>query len=116
MKAARILEFGPPGVIRFEEIPCQEPAGGQLVVRVKAAGVGPWEAPCSVFRDAGVDLTLASPEGRQPSLDPESDLPENQIPAMARFKQDERAKQELSRTVKRAAVSAAKRTPRATQS
>jgi putative intracellular protease/amidase len=63
-------------------------------------------APYFVFRDAGVDLTLASPKGGQPPLDPKSDLPENQTPAMARFKQDERAKQGLSRTVKLADVKA----------
>ena len=45
-------------------------------------------APYYVFRDAGVDLTLASPKGGQPPIDPMSDLPENQTPAMARFKQD----------------------------
>jgi len=63
-------------------------------------------APYFVFRDAGVDLTLASPKGGQPPLDPKSDLPENQTPAMTRFKQDQRAKQELSRTVKLADVKA----------
>src|SRR5271163_4269013 len=61
-------------------------------------------APYFVFRDAGVHLTLTSPKGGQPPLDPKNDLPENQTPAMARFKQDERAKQELSRTVKLADV------------
>ena len=34
-------------------------------------------APYFVFRDAGVDLTLASPKGGQPPVDPKSDLPEN---------------------------------------
>ena len=43
-------------------------------------------APYFVFRDAGVELTLASPKGGQPPLDPVSDLPENQTPAMTRFK------------------------------
>lgn len=57
-------------------------------------------APYFVFRDAGADLTLASPKGGQPPLDPKSDLPENQTPAMARFKKDERAQKELSQTVK----------------
>jgi putative intracellular protease/amidase len=51
-------------------------------------------------RDAGVELTLASPKGGQPPVDPKSDLPENQTPAMARFKKDERAHKELSQTVK----------------
>ena len=55
-------------------------------------------APYYVFRDAGVDLTLASPKGGQPPIDPKSDLPENQTPAMARFKQDETAKQALAST------------------
>jgi putative intracellular protease/amidase len=57
-------------------------------------------APYYVFKDAGVELTLASPKGGQPPIDPKSDLPENQTPAMARFKQDQAAQQVLSRTVK----------------
>lgn len=57
-------------------------------------------APYFVFRDAGVKLTLASPKGGQPPIDPKSDLPENQTPAMIRFKQDETAKKALSQTVK----------------
>jgi putative intracellular protease/amidase len=52
------------------------------------------------FRDAGIELTLASPNGGQPPIDPKSDVPENQTPAMARFKQDVRAQKELSQTVK----------------
>ena len=63
-------------------------------------------APYFVFRDAGVDLTLASPNGGQPPVDPKSDLPENQTAAMARFKKDERAQKELSQTVKLADVKA----------
>jgi putative intracellular protease/amidase len=57
-------------------------------------------APYFVFRDAGIDLTLASPKGGQPPIDPKSDEPGSQTPAMTRFKQDERAKKELSETVK----------------
>ena len=56
-------------------------------------------APYFVFRDAGVEVTLASPKGGQPPLDPKSDLPENQTPAMARFKQDKAAQQALAGTV-----------------
>src|SRR5689334_17942660 len=55
-------------------------------------------APYFTFRDAAVDLTLASPRGGQPPVDPKSDLPENQTPAMSRFKQDETAKKALSET------------------
>jgi putative intracellular protease/amidase len=57
-------------------------------------------APYFVFRDAGVDLTLASPKGGQPPIDPKSDLPEGQTPAMTRFKQDRAAQEALSRTAK----------------
>ena len=57
-------------------------------------------APYFVFRDAGVQLTLASPKGGQPPVDPKSDLPENQTDAMARFKQDPVAQKALSQTVK----------------
>jgi len=63
-------------------------------------------APYFVFRDAGVDLTLASPKGGQPPVDPKSDLRENQTPAMARFKQDEVAQRKLAHTVKLADVKA----------
>jgi putative intracellular protease/amidase len=61
-------------------------------------------APYFVFRDAGVQLTLASPKGGQPPLDPKSDSPENQTPAMSRFKQDPTAQKALSQTVKLADV------------
>lgn len=57
-------------------------------------------APYFVFRDAGVNLTLASPKGGQPPIDPKSDLPENQTPAMTRFKQDDKAKKDFSHTAK----------------
>jgi putative intracellular protease/amidase len=57
-------------------------------------------APYFVFRDAGVELTLASPKGGQPPVDPKSDLLENQTPAMSRFRQDLTAQKALSQTVK----------------
>ncbi|MGO8712186.1 MAG: type 1 glutamine amidotransferase domain-containing protein [Rhizomicrobium sp.] len=63
-------------------------------------------APYFVFRDANVQLTLASPKGGQPPVDPKSDLPENQTPAMARFKQDPAAQKALSQTVRLADVKA----------
>ncbi len=44
MKAARVLRFGPPNVIINDDLPRPEPAAGQLLVRVKAAGVGQWDA------------------------------------------------------------------------
>jgi putative intracellular protease/amidase len=63
-------------------------------------------APYFVFKDAGVELTLASPKGGQPPIDPVSDLPENQTPAMKRFKEDEQAKKALSQTLKLADMKA----------
>jgi putative intracellular protease/amidase len=57
-------------------------------------------APYYVFRDAGVELTLVSPKGGQPPIDPKSDLPENQTPAMARFKEDAAAQKVFANTKK----------------
>lgn len=44
MKAARIHRFGPPDVIVIDDVPLPLPAADQVLVRVKAAGVGPWDA------------------------------------------------------------------------
>jgi putative intracellular protease/amidase len=64
-------------------------------------------APYYVFRDAGIDLTLASVKGGQPPIDPKSDLPENQTPAMTRFKKDPAAQKDLANTVKLEGLSSA---------
>jgi putative intracellular protease/amidase/predicted enzyme related to lactoylglutathione lyase len=61
-------------------------------------------APYYVFRDAGVELTLASPKGGHPPLDPKSDLPENQTPSVVRFKKDKEAQEALAKTVKLSSV------------
>src|SRR5437879_3163092 len=53
MKAARVLRFGPPNVITHEDVPKPEPGAGQLLVRVKAAGVGHWDA---LIREGEVQL------------------------------------------------------------
>jgi NADPH:quinone reductase-like Zn-dependent oxidoreductase len=44
MKAARVLHFGPPSVIENDDLPRPKPAAGQLLVCVKAARVGHWDA------------------------------------------------------------------------
>jgi len=44
MKAVRIHRFGPPEVISLDDLPKPEPGRGEVVVRVKAAGIGPWDA------------------------------------------------------------------------
>jgi putative intracellular protease/amidase len=63
-------------------------------------------APYFVFRDEGVELTLASPKGGQPPIDPKSDRPENQTPAQQRFKKDETAQKAFANTRKLADMKA----------
>ena len=57
-------------------------------------------APYYVLKDAGLDVTLASPMGGQPPLDPRSDDPKSETEAMRRFKSDPEAKAALANTVK----------------
>lgn len=64
-------------------------------------------APYYVFKDAGAEITLASPRGGQPPLDPKSDAPEAQTDATRRFKSDAAAQAALAITIKLATVSAA---------
>jgi NADPH:quinone reductase-like Zn-dependent oxidoreductase len=44
VKAVVVREFGAPDVLRFEDLPIPSPAPDEVVVRVHAAGVGPWDA------------------------------------------------------------------------
>ena len=44
MKAARINSFGPPDVVVVEDVPVPSPGPGEILVRVMAAGVAPWDA------------------------------------------------------------------------
>lgn len=64
-------------------------------------------APYYVFKDAGARITLASPRGGQPPLDPKSDLPENQTDSTRRFRADAEATEELASTKRLADVRAA---------
>lgn len=63
-------------------------------------------APYYVFKDAGADVTLASPRGGQPPLDPSSDADDAQTDATRRFKTDEAAQKDLANTAVLSAVSA----------
>lgn len=45
--------------------------------------------PYYIFKEAGAQITLASPKGGQPPIDPKSDTPENQTEATIRYKKDE---------------------------
>jgi NADPH:quinone reductase len=44
MKAIRVHQFGDPSVMRLEDVPDPRPAAGQIVVRIRAAGVNPVDA------------------------------------------------------------------------
>ena len=63
-------------------------------------------APYYVFKDAGADVTLASPQGGQPPLDPKSDDPGAQTDATRRFKVDAAAQKLLAGTERLANVKA----------
>jgi NADPH:quinone reductase len=43
MKAIRVHQFGGPEVLRFEEVPTPRPTAGQVLVRIRAAGVNPYD-------------------------------------------------------------------------
>ena len=58
MKAARIHEFGSPDVIRIDDVPPPTPNEGELLVRVAAAGVGPWDA---LFRERKIAVSSPLP-------------------------------------------------------
>ncbi|RZL89401.1 MAG: NADP-dependent oxidoreductase [Variovorax sp.] len=58
MLANRIHRFGGPEVIEFEEIVQPEPSFGEVLVRVRSAGVGPWD---SLIRRGGSALGHSLP-------------------------------------------------------
>jgi len=57
-------------------------------------------SPYYYLKDAGVHVTLASPNGGQPPLDPKSDAPDFQTDATRRFENDPSAQNELANTAK----------------
>lgn len=63
-------------------------------------------APYYVFKDAGAQITLASPKGGQPPLDPSSEAPDALTKATQRFNDDQDAQRELANTVVLSTVSA----------
>ncbi len=57
MKAIRVREFGMPEVMKLEEVPDLLPGAGQVVVRVRAAGINPLDTllrinTCIEYRNA----------------------------------------------------------------
>lgn len=57
-------------------------------------------APYYVLANAGVELSIASPKGGQPPIDPKSDSPENQTSATKRFHADDALKAKLADSLK----------------
>jgi len=62
-------------------------------------------APYYAFLEAGAEITVVSPKGGQPPLDPKSDEPGFQTEQTSRFHADPKAQAVLSATVKLASVS-----------
>ncbi|MGH8337480.1 MAG: type 1 glutamine amidotransferase domain-containing protein, partial [Gammaproteobacteria bacterium] len=56
-------------------------------------------APYYLFKDAGAQVTLVSPLGGQPPMDPKSHAPDAQTDATRRFNADAQAQAALSRTL-----------------
>lgn len=57
MKAIRVHQFGGPEVLKLEELPDPRPAAGEVVVRVRAAGVN----PVDTYVRAGAYARLPTP-------------------------------------------------------
>ena len=63
MMAWRVHEFGPPEVMRFERVLRPSPGPGEVLVKVEAAGVGPWDGWIRAGKSAlpqPLPLTLGS--------------------------------------------------------
>lgn len=64
-------------------------------------------SPYYVFKDAGANITLASPKGGQPPLDPKSNEADFQTQTTRRFEQDQELKAQLSQTQKLSEINVA---------
>ncbi len=64
-------------------------------------------APYYLLKDKGVEITIASPKGGQPPIDPKSNEPDAQTPATKRFKDDKETQRLLANTHKISSVKAA---------
>ncbi len=62
-------------------------------------------APYYVFKDAGAEITLASPLGGQPPMDPKSNEPDAETASTKRFKADAESRKALANTVKLSDIS-----------
>jgi NADPH:quinone reductase-like Zn-dependent oxidoreductase len=63
MMAWRVHEFGPPQVMKFERVRRPQPGPGEVLIKVEAAGVGPWDGWIRAGKSAlprPLPLTLGS--------------------------------------------------------
>src|SRR3954463_2137573 len=63
MMAWRVHEFGPPAIMKFERVPRPNPGASEVLVKVEAAGVGPWDGWIRAGKSAvpqPLPLTLGS--------------------------------------------------------
>ena len=63
-------------------------------------------APYYTLQEAGAEITIASPKGGQPPIDPKSDEPRSQTPATIRFKADAALQEILANTKTLSEISA----------
>ncbi|WP_027394014.1 type 1 glutamine amidotransferase domain-containing protein [Aquimarina latercula] len=63
-------------------------------------------SPYYFLKDNGIDITIASPKGGQPPIDPKSELPDFQTPATKRFNEDKETQNELKNSVKLESINA----------
>ncbi|MBQ4805396.1 type 1 glutamine amidotransferase domain-containing protein [Aquimarina sp. MMG015] len=63
-------------------------------------------SPYYFLKDKGIDITIASPKGGQPPIDPKSELPDFQTPATKRFNEDQETQNVLKNSVKLESINA----------
>jgi NADPH:quinone reductase-like Zn-dependent oxidoreductase len=84
VKAARIHRYGSPEVIVLDELPMPTPAAGEVLIRVAAAGVGPWDA---LIREKEGEVNVRLPITLGSDL---SGVVESVGSGVSRFKPDDR--------------------------
>ena len=94
MKAIRVKEFGGPEVMQLEEVADPKPAAGQVVVRIRAAGVNPVDVYVrsgTYPRKPALPYTPGTDgAGTVESLGPDANTPADTDAAAKRFKPGDR--------------------------